>query len=119
MGMRVPGGIHRDAGAEIEIALARRRRQPAAVAPLERQVGPHVSRHDRRWYDFGRHGSPPELSAGALWGRAKTKTPPRGDGFLCQLIQGNGGTGQFARAKSKKIFMGPQSRRFSRTALMA
>ena len=86
MGMRVPDGIHRDAGAEIEIALARRRRQPAAVAPLERHVRPHVSRHDRRWHDFGRHGSPPEMSAGALWGRAKTKTPPRGDGFLCQLI---------------------------------
>ena len=36
-----------DAGAEVEIALAGRRDQPAALAALEGDVGPRVSRHDR------------------------------------------------------------------------
>ena len=75
MGMAERG--HGDAGAEIEIALARRRRQPAAVAALESDVGSRVDRHDRRW-----HGLAPSKAAGATpRDRAKTKTPPRWDGL--------------------------------------
>jgi hypothetical protein len=59
VGMRMPDGIDCDAGAEIEIAVACRRGQPATVATLERDVGPSISRNDRRRHIFGRHGSPP------------------------------------------------------------
>ena len=38
---------HRDAGAEVEIALAGRRDEPAALAALEGDIGPRVGRHDR------------------------------------------------------------------------
>jgi hypothetical protein len=46
VGMGVPNRGHRNAGAEIEIALARGRNEPAALAALEGDVGPRVGRHD-------------------------------------------------------------------------
>ena len=45
--MGVSDGGHRDAGAEVEIALARRRDEPAPLSTLEGDIGPRVSRHDR------------------------------------------------------------------------
>ena len=47
MRMRVSDGGHRDAGAEVEVALARRRDEPAALSALEGDIGPRVGRHDR------------------------------------------------------------------------
>ncbi len=77
MGMGIAERGHGDAGAEVEIALAGRRRQPAAVAALEGDVGSRVDRHDCR-----RHGLAPSKAPGATpRGGAKTKTPPRWDGL--------------------------------------
>ena len=42
--MRVAQRIDRDAGGEIEIALAVRRDQPNAFAPLESEIGPGIGR---------------------------------------------------------------------------
>ena len=47
MGMRIAERGDRDAAAEIEIALAVGRGQPAAFALLEGDVGARINRHDR------------------------------------------------------------------------
>jgi hypothetical protein len=49
--MRVAERIHGNTGGEVEIALARGRRQPGALAPLEREVDARKSRQKMR-----RHG---------------------------------------------------------------
>ena len=46
MGMRVAGGGHRDAGAEIEVSPAIRRVQIRSLAALERDVESCIARHD-------------------------------------------------------------------------
>ena len=44
--MRMPQRGDGDAGPEIQVALARRRRQPATVAPLKGDVGPRIGGYD-------------------------------------------------------------------------
>ena len=56
--MRVAERVDGDAGAEVEISLAGRRRQPAAFAALEGDVGSRVDRNDG-----GRHLFSPLLPA--------------------------------------------------------
>ena len=47
MRMRMADRGHRDAGAEVEVTLARARDEPAPLASLEGDLGPGVSRDDR------------------------------------------------------------------------
>jgi hypothetical protein len=57
MRMRVAETIDRDAGAEIEVALALARDQPHALPPLEGDIGARIDGQQRRVHDFSPRGT--------------------------------------------------------------
>ena len=94
MGMRMADRGDGDSGAEIEIALARRRDEPGALATVESDVSARVSRYDRRSRLSEGHrlhskslrgsggcaGPTSQARGPCAAGKRKIKTPPRWDG---------------------------------------